>query len=495
MEKYIVKALLCSTLALPALTSCELDQYPETSLPTEQSWKTMSDADNYNIGLLSQVRGISTRYGVLSDIQTDMFNLVNTATDYVQEHCWSFTDAQFDGDGLWSGNYGAISNANNVINNIDKVQVAAGSDDAKTLRYYKGLAYFCRAYAYDNMVTRYCKDYDAATAAETPGLPIVLTVDVNAKPSRASLYDTFKQIRADIDSAKAMMADPTNLDYTAPHYNTAVALEARVSLQMRDYDNAISAADKVLEHYSLFTSKSDYQTMWESDEAEEGTEIIYEPQLTQDEQASYYGLFISYDESSECYNPAYVPTQGLYELYTARGDYRRNIFFARNTQLVGGTVYATGTMFNKFPGNEALRKSSQGNVFMNMCKAFRTAELYLIAAEASYLKDGSGASYLNVLRKARGMNETAVSGDLLFNEIKNEWIREFCGEGFRLDCLKRWHEGFTRMEAQSLTAGYISTQEGSNGLTVEADNYRFVWEIPTNDLQANKNLTRNWATN
>ena len=71
-------------------------------------------------------------------------------------------------------------------------------------------------------------------------------------------------------------------------------------------------------------------------------------------------------------------------------------------------------------------------------------------------------------------------------------MREFAGEGFRLNCLKRWHEGFTRGEAQSLPAGFLRTANGVQGLTVDADNYRFIWEIPSNDLQANKNLQRNW---
>lgn len=67
------------------------------------------------------------------------------------------------------------------------------------------------------------------------------------------------------------------------------------------------------------------------------------------------------------------------------------------------------------------------------------------------------------------------------------------GEGFRLDCLKRWHEGFTRMPAQPLMAGFFITADGFTNLTVNADNEKFVWEIPFNDLQANKNLERNWS--
>ena len=56
MNKYIVKAMLFGAVAFGGLTSCELDQYPETSLPTDQTWQKLSDAANYNIGLKAAVR-------------------------------------------------------------------------------------------------------------------------------------------------------------------------------------------------------------------------------------------------------------------------------------------------------------------------------------------------------------------------------------------------------------------------------------------------------
>ena len=123
MNRNIIKALLCSALAVPVLTSCELDQYPDTYIPTEQSWQTLKDAENYNNGILASIRGISYGAGSVGEVQTDLFNLRNTAIDLYQVHTWTFTNTQFDGDGLWSGSYNVISNANNVINNIDKVKV------------------------------------------------------------------------------------------------------------------------------------------------------------------------------------------------------------------------------------------------------------------------------------------------------------------------------------------------------------------------------------
>ena len=490
MNKYIIKALFCTALAAPVFTSCELDQYPAINIPSEQSWKTMSDAENHFVGMLSVLRSVSSTSAEVMEVQTDLFNQINSSTSYNQIHDWSFTPTQFDGDGLWSGNYNLIAMANDFINNVGSITVEAGSSSEATLKYYTGVAYFARAYAYSTLAMRYCKNYDVATAESTLGLPLVTVVDVAAKPSRSSLAATYRLIREDINKAKELMADEKGDDFSAPRYYAAVALEARVCLNMKDYDQAIKSSDEVLKTYKLLTRRSDLQSMWTDDTAAPYSELIYEPQYTQDERISLWGAFISHSYSINAFNPSYVPTQTLYNMYT-RNDFRQSIYFARTT-LSSGAVTTTGRYLCKFPGNASLNKAADQYSYYNMPKPFRTAELCLIAAEASYEKDGTGADYLNQLRRARGLSATSATGEELFKSIKDEWIREFVGEGFRLDCLKRWHEGFTRGEAQSFPAGFLRTSNNVQGLTVDADNYRFVWEIPSNDLQANKNLQRNW---
>ena len=134
-----------------------------------------------------------------------------------------------------------------------------------------------------------------------------------------------------------------------------------------------------------------------------------------------------------------------------------------------------------------------------MSKAFRSAEAYLTAAEAYLRKpnpdEAKARKYLNDLRLARGTFDwdDTTTGEELVKEMENEWVREYLGEGFRLDCLKRWHKGFKRMEAQNMD-GFKLLLEGNGyqNLEITPDNFRFVWEIPMQDLQSNPNLKRNW---
>lgn len=511
MKKYIFKTLLCSMMALPVLTSCELDQYPEGSIPSEQAWKTVADANNFYVGLLSNLRGVSGgAYSYVSECQADLFNAVRGAASQNQVHEWTFTTSQFGGDNVWVGNYGLITTANNIINNIDKV-VAETEEEKAYLNVIKGSAYFARAYAYNSMVTRYCVKYDAATAGTALGLPIVKTVDVNARPSRASLQATYDLIVSDIATAEALL-EGTGYDTSAPNAHTLAALKARVLLNMNNYDAAIAAANDVMALYPLADAAS-YAEMWVGDyELNDGLyETIFQPLQTVDERSGSMGtIFISYNPATETNNPYYVPTQGLIDLYE-KGDVRKSAFFVKTKiSPATGSESAIGYMFYKFPGNEALLKAGEttgvtGNTFYNMHKPFRVAEMYLIAAEASLLKEAkdeaAALTFLNTLRTARGASALSSTGDVLVQDMKNEWAREFVGEGYRLDCLKRWNEGVKRMTPQSFGGANILINNPSTSYTELEVNpgdglyYKMIWEIPSQDMQANSNLVGNWGSN
>lgn len=505
MNKYILKAVMCSALVAPVLTSCEFDQYPDTSLVVEESWQKLSDATSYNNGILAYFRSLSGGATTTSEVQADLFDLRNTAVDYYQVYNWTYTNSQFDGDGLWSGSFTAIANANNVINNIDNIQVE-DSVAKKQLAHYKGNAYLLRAYALSNMAPRYCKEYGSDANAKTvKGLPLLTEVDVNKKPARASLYDTYQFIMADLQKARALMNDSTNIDYTALSSNVAEALEARVLLRMGKYQEALDTVADLLKRYKLTTDPEKYADMWKNDVSDFGTELIYEPQMTPDDRLSFYGQYESYSDDTGYWNPNYIPTQGLIDLYEDDDIRLMDFFRAYNDGEDGEPDYSNpvkiqcgdkeseGVVLSKFKGNESLKKASDGTIFINMPKPFRVAELYLIGAEASYHLNGTDGNYLKTLRAARGLTSVVPTGAPLFNMIKDEWTREFVAENFRLDNLKRWGDGFTRMAPQDMDEGSFSSAAPTTGFTITADNPRWIWEIPSQELQANPNLDRNWT--
>lgn len=556
MNKYILKAIFCSALALPLFTSCELDQFPTDSLTDKESWKTYNDATNQYNGLLAILRSdISGSNAYLTDVMSDLFNQRLTSASYGQEHSWRFTGSQFGGDAIWANNYSVILQANFILQNIGKFENSSTLSDQQKANIYniKATAYFARAYAYSRMVTRYCKDYEPETAANELGLPIVETVSSEAKPARASLQTTCDTIEANLNHAMTYFdkvaeynegVKPTariESSIYKPNADCVTALRARFYLYEHKFDQAIEEAETIRNTYSLASGSREMLNLWILDE---GSEIIYEPLQTPDELSGSYGIFLSYnlvtsDLSNTEFkgmNPDFLPTKGLVDLYSDQ-DVRRKVYFSYpkdgyNTfnlgfgtqsgyqlltfdQLLGVSAdisttsgdTESGVVFTKYVGNPTLRKQ---NVWYaqnyNMTKAFRASEAYLIIAEANLRKanpdEAAARDALNELRRNRFEGETDydgsadyigddVTGAALVKVMQDEWTREFVGEGFRLDNLKRWHLGFKRMAAQQFQNPVLVSTPGWQDLEVEANNIRFTWPIPQQETQANKNIKQN----
>lgn len=556
MNKYILKAIFCSALALPLFTSCELDQLPTDSLTDQESWKTYNDATNQYNGLLAILRSdISGSNAYLTDVMSDLFNQRLTSASYGQEHSWRFTGSQFGGDAIWANNYSVILQANFILQNIGKFENSSTLSDQQKANIYniKATAYFARAYAYSRMVTRYCKDYEPETAANELGLPIVETVSSEAKPARASLQTTCDTIEANLNHAMTYFdkvaeynegVKPTariESSIYKPNADCVTALRARFYLYEHKFDQAIEEAETIRNTYSLASGSREMLNLWILDE---GSEIIYEPLQTPDELSGSYGIFLSYnlvtsDLSNTEFkgmNPDFLPTKGLVDLYSDQ-DVRRKVYFSYpkdgyNTfnlgfgtqsgyqlltfdQLLGVSAdisttsgdTESGVVFTKYVGNPTLRKQNVWYAqIYNMTKAFRASEAYLIIAEANLRKanpdEAAARDALNELRRNRFEGETDydgsadyigddVTGAALVKVMQDEWTREFVGEGFRLDNLKRWHLGFKRMAAQQFQNPVLVSTPGWQDLEVEANNIRFTWPIPQQETQANKNIKQN----
>ncbi|MCD7850609.1 MAG: RagB/SusD family nutrient uptake outer membrane protein [Parabacteroides sp.] len=55
----------------------------------------------------------------------------------------------------------------------------------------KGEAYLIRALCYHTLVVRFAKDYEPSSATSDLGMPLVLEMDPEGKPSRATLEETY----------------------------------------------------------------------------------------------------------------------------------------------------------------------------------------------------------------------------------------------------------------------------------------------------------------
>ncbi len=475
------------------LSSCNLDKYPYDAIEQSQAFQTVKDATTFRNGLYSYIRNLSAgQYTYVTDFQSD---LLNATTDFGNRggliYRWEFVGSDYNLRDMWSSHYSAIANINVLLDNIDKIPTTTPAE-ADLIKQYKGEAYLMRAFCYYRLALRFAKDYEPSTATTDLGLPIVLTYDPNARPARATLKETFDQIKLDLGQAKTLLVVAGARDSYYLTADAVSALEARVYLTTHEWTNAITAADKIISStkYPLIDNATDLEKMWKNDT---GSEIICKlfAATTELNSATQMNVFIQYNTTIASNTPDFVPQKWVVDLY-ADNDIRKNVYLKKDKITIQSINYTDVYMINKYPGNPALFTTAVSNYYQ-MPKLFRSAEAYLIKAEAAFRvpDEPTALSTLNILRNKRGLASlSGLTGAALLSAIQEERTREMLCEGTRLDDLKRWQLGVTRTTPQN--SAMVVTGPTASGLSVTKNDMRFVWEIPSNDIQANPNLKPNW---
>ncbi|WP_073404435.1 RagB/SusD family nutrient uptake outer membrane protein [Mucilaginibacter sp. OK098] len=489
MKRYNIY-FMAGLMILTVITACKkIDAiHPHDSIDLNTGFESISDALKWDIGTYANFRGAQSIAGAVTDIQADQLNITlsngNNNTDLYK---WGAFLQAGDVGGTW-GNYGNITQINIAIAGFKTIKTTSAADAAK-LSQYTGDLYLARAFYYHALIVRYGKAYDDAnSAAANPGVPLVLTYDINALPARASVKAVYDQILSDITTAEGLLAGVTGAQ-GAHSFNidVATALEARVRLHMHDWAGAYAAATKLINSgkYPLVNNLADLQNYWYNDGTQED---IYQCFASITELAGGNLTFTNFTNSTKAYNPSYLPTKSIVDMY-ANTDIRKATYFS-NLPVNINDVKANLNLVFKYPGNPAFYPKGTISNGVNASKVFRIGEMYLIAAEAAAgnSDEANALKYLNLLHAARVAGSTInASGTALTDAIRNERTLELAFEGFRLDDLKRWHLGFTRGTPQNAD---VLLGQGIT-LTIAATDNKFVWAIPPYDMTLNKNLTQN----
>jgi starch-binding outer membrane protein, SusD/RagB family len=489
--------VLASSFAL--ITSCKknLDQFPQDGIELTQSFKTMADAKAWDVGMYNRMRGVLySTYMISQDVQADQ---LNASLDYGNRngnpHRWGTSLNSDDGilSTTWAAYYSSITNINLALENFPKITPVTPVEITDMNR-YKGDALLARAFMYFELIQRFAKPFEPATANTDPGVPLVLTYDINAKPSRATVKAVYDQIIADINAARPLLIAPGALAATKFNAHSVLALEARVRLNMQDWTGAFAAADALINSglYPLANTAANIGAIWKTDATNEAilNAFVSKPNELPATNVIYLGLV----PATGKFDPDFIPSQWVVDSFD-NADLRKLVYFEKKLTNIQGVDYPNVWLVNKYPGNPTLFTGATTN-YAHAPKIFRIAEMYLIAAEAGSRGGGAieapGLARLNQLKVARGIPAIGtITGAPLVKAVRDERFRELAFEGFRLFDLKRWHQGFTRTAPQSTT--YIQTNPASSfyQLTVPVDDNKFVWGIPSRELTTNPNITQN----
>jgi len=149
-----------------------------------------------------------------------------------------------DPKGIWEASYGAITNANQALDAIDKI----GSDTPSLLA-SRGEALLCRAYNHFILVNMFCKAYNPATADTDMGIPYMSKpeIELNPKYQRGTVAEVYANIAKDIDEGLPLINDAV---YKIPKYHfnekAAYTFASRFYLFYGEWDKAIECATVAL---------------------------------------------------------------------------------------------------------------------------------------------------------------------------------------------------------------------------------------------------------
>jgi len=315
-----------------------------------------------------------------------------------------------------------------------------------------------RAFIYFTLVNLYGKQYDAATAATDPGVPLVLEPRFFTDLTRASVQEVYSQIKADLNQALPGLPDLPDFN-SNPSKAAAYGIMARVCLHTREFAEAERNADLTL---ALKSTLIDLKTYAASPigfpTRNLNPEEILLKKLTQ--------VPLSFPMSADAIS-MFSTTDLRYQLFTVDGI----------------------TLFSPTFNTRAFTRNLVGNE--GSFTGPNVPEMMLIKAECEARAGNAGVAVgiLNDLRTKRFRTAdyvalTATDATDALHKVIDERKREFLGRGFR------WFD----QRRLSKDAGFVSTVTRSyRGVTytLEPGSNKYVFPICDKYILLNPEIIQN----
>lgn len=348
----------------------------------------------------------------------------------------------------WDTSYQQIFYANVVLDGLEALEQT--SSQAKQLR---GSALFYRSFALYQLLQLFARPFDPATAATDPGVPVPLTANVNNRPGRGTVAETYRQLTEDLKTAADLLPQVNGLP-TRPSQAAAYGLLARVYLTMQQYGQAADAANNCLE---LNGRLLDYNHL----DPASGAPLPASIQGTNPEVLFYAANLYSF-----YFLPSTVIAAELAGSYAA-DDLRKNVLIEQNGPDRNFKGSYTGDLFS-----------------YGLFTGLATDEMYLTRAEAFVRTNriADALKDLNLLLRNRYQSGTFSPVTLsdpeqLLRLILAERRKEMPGRGTRWTDLRRLNQ-------DSRFALTLKREIAGTEYTLLPNSLRYLFPIPDNEVNA-----------
>ncbi len=350
---------------------------------------------------------------------------------------------------IWGGYYSAIYHNNVVIRKAP--EAIDGSSQQKDQLVAE--AKVNRASAYFHLLTAFSKAYNAATAGNDPGVPLMVNIDVTeGTPPRATVQEVMDVIVNDVKEALPHLPVTNKTNYRVSR-QAAYGLLARVYLYQGRFDEAGANAELALDGNHGLLDLNDYQLPTAMPTQEISPEAVW-----------------MQGGSSYSFPAMMLYTEGLIALFDA--DDLRYTLFARSN--LRGIYYQP-------PG------SGQANFGITV------PELYLTQAEVLARNGNTQAAIdtLNALRRMR-IRQVAYADFEVVNQeealqlVLDERRRELAFRGVRWMDMKR-------LDREGRMPDVVRTERATGEIlaTLPAGGKAYTFQIPARVQQFNPDMELN----
>lgn len=430
-------------------------------------------------------QGVIGAYAGMNPEMSILFNAVVSDEVKVGEfynaatvHEWQFGPSDIsirDNYTAITPNYRVIDRVNRVLQALPNAQATKASDEALRSK-IRGEALFLRAYSHFELFRYYAGNYDAAGLAmaymETPSL---------APQERIAMGPYFEKINADLNEAKGLVAADLT-DIGRANKFAVAGLQARVALYMRNWDKAIEYSTEYIAGLPLAT-RAQFPGIWTD---ANNAEVAFELKRTSSAGAKIGNLFRATSAKNAAGDTlvgtvTWLPSGKIWDSYDKDNDIRFSTFFKDEPLLA--KAGRPSRLIRKYAGTTYTDPGEN----VADAKIFRTAEMYLIRAEAKAEKgDLAGAALdLFALQSARvtgAILPVLLSKEAAITAILDERFKELAYEGHRFWDLKRREQPVTRLATDAPNA---------NAVSLPAGNFRFLLPIPQSEVDANPLIQQN----
>lgn len=463
--KYIFAAAVMITAAgcekeletKPQQSVLDITTFPQLQSQMKGAYNSLKST-NYYGGTSGSASAVSSIGDVMGN---DFIEALESLGNWRQLAEWRYASDNGAVVGFFQAAYIVIARANDVLRFTATFETGSTELEAKQIR---AQALALRANVHFDLMRYFAQSL--RRDSDSLGVPYVTSIDpenpFKLSPERNTVKDCYTAMYKDMDDAIALFrvaGNPTKADKSIIDSNVLHCIRARVGLYNGNYADAINAATLVISNIPL-AIPSQWPRIWTGGTQAELAWVIPSDQ-TLTPGFPNNGNAGSYRVSQEM--------TGI--IFGAAGGVRSNA--TAITRNIPGIANFQRTILRKYEGTKSF-------------KVFRTAEMYLIRAEAKYRTgEATALADLNDLRQQRSVAAGTESGAALFNAIMLERRIELLGEGHR------WHD--IKRTTRTINKTECNTANGSLQVlcSVDPSSRSWIWPIPVSEIILNPKLVQN----